>query len=81
MTLKLHIIICSTLPGRVGPSIARWFHEFAVRHGKFEAVLVDLADFNLQVFDEPEHPALQHYCHEHTKKWAASVNAADAMYS
>ncbi|MGH8685396.1 MAG: NADPH-dependent FMN reductase [Nitrosospira sp.] len=62
MALKLHIIICSTRPGGVGPSTARWFHEFAVRHGKFEAVLVDLADFNLPVFDEPEHPALQHYC-------------------
>ncbi|MDQ3186887.1 MAG: NAD(P)H-dependent oxidoreductase [Pseudomonadota bacterium] len=78
MALKLHIIICSTRPGRVGPCIARWFHEVAVQHGKFEAVLIDLADFNLPVFDEPEHPALQHYCHEHTKKWAASVNAADA---
>ena len=78
MALKLHIIICSTRPGRVAPPIAKWFHELAVQHGKFEAVLVDLADFNLPVYDEPEHPVRQHYQHEHTKKWAASVNAADA---
>ncbi|ODT69565.1 MAG: NADPH-dependent FMN reductase [Nitrosomonadales bacterium SCN 54-20] len=78
MTLRLHTIICSTRPGRVGPSVARWFHEFATQHGKFEAVLVDLEEFNLPVYDEPEHPVRQHYQHEHTKKWAASVDAADA---
>jgi NAD(P)H-dependent FMN reductase len=78
MKLKLHTIICSTRPGRIGPSIAKWFHDLAVQHEKFEAVLVDLAEFNLPVYDEPEHPIRQNYQHEHTKKWAASVNAADA---
>ncbi|SEO53767.1 NADPH-dependent FMN reductase [Nitrosovibrio sp. Nv6] len=78
MTLKLHIIICSTRPGRVGPPVAKWFHELAVQHEKFDAVLVDLADFHLPVYDEPEHPIRQNYQHAHTKKWAASVNAADA---
>jgi NAD(P)H-dependent FMN reductase len=78
MALQLHIIICSTRPGRVGPSIAQWFHDFAVQHGKFDMRLVDLAEFNLPVYDEPEHPVKQNYRHEHTKKWAASVAAADA---
>ena len=78
MPLKLHVIICSTRPGRVGPAVANWFHQFAVQHGKFESVLVDLADFNLPVYDEPEHPVRQHYQHEHTKRWAASVSMADA---
>lgn len=78
MPLQLHIIICSTRPGRVGPSVATWVHEHAVHHGKFEATLIDLADFNLPVFDEPEHPMRQNYQHEHTKKWAASVASADA---
>lgn len=78
MALKLHTIICSTRPRRIGPSIAQWFHELAVQHGQFEALLVDLAEFDLPVYDEPEHPVRQNYRHEHTKKWAASVNAADA---
>lgn len=78
MALKLHIIICSTRPGRVGPSIAQWFHTFAVQHGRFDVQLVDLAEFNLPVYDEPEHPVKQQYQHEHTRKWAASVAAADA---
>lgn len=78
MALKLHTIICSTRPGRIGPPIAGWFHEAAVRHGKFEPVLVDLVEFDLPVYDEPEHPVRQNYQHDHTKKWAASVQAADA---
>ena len=78
MTLKLHIIIASTRPGRAGPTIAKWFHQEAAAHGKFDPVLVDLADFNLPVYDEPVHPVLQKYEHEHTKAWSASVKAADA---
>lgn len=78
MTLKLHTIICSTRPGRVGPSVANWFHQFAVNHAKFDATLIDLADFNLPLYDEPHHPATQKYEHAHTKQWSASVAAADA---
>ncbi len=78
MLPKLHIVICSTRPGRVGPSVARWFHEFAGSHGKFDTQLIDLADFNLPVYDEPIHPAQQKYQHAHTKAWSESVAAADA---
>lgn len=78
MTLTLHVIVGSTRPGRVGPFIARWFEGFARAHGGFEPVLVDLAEFNLPVYDEPKHPRMQQYEHEHTKRWAASVAAADA---
>ena len=42
-------------------------------------MLVDLKSFDLPVFDEPFHPALQKYQHAHTKKWSASVEAADAF--
>lgn len=79
MTLKLHTIVVSTRPGRIGPSIAQWFNEFAAEHGKFDPVLVDLADFNLPLFDEPEHPMKQNYRHAHTRAWAESVQSADAF--
>jgi NAD(P)H-dependent FMN reductase len=79
MALRLHTIIASTRPGRVGPAIGQWFHEAAKVHGNFDAHLIDLADFNLPVYDEPHHPMRRQYEHEHTKKWAASVNAADAF--
>jgi NAD(P)H-dependent FMN reductase len=76
---KLHTIIASTRPGRIGPSVAQWFHDFAIANGKFEAELVDLAEFNLPLYDEPHHPTLKKYQHEHTKRWSASVAAADAF--
>lgn len=79
MSLNLDIIICSTRPGRVGPSVAHWFHDVAVEHRGFEVRLVDLAAFDLPIFDEPKHPSLQQYQHEHTKRWAATVERADAF--
>lgn len=78
MSLQLQVIICSTRPGRVGPAVARWFAGYAAEHAKFDATLVDLADFNLPIYDEPNHPAMQKYEKAHTKKWSASVAAADA---
>jgi NAD(P)H-dependent FMN reductase len=76
---RLHVVLCSTRPGRVGATIARWFHGLAVEHGKFDPELVDLAEFGLPVYDEPRHPVLQQYEHEHTRRWSASVAAADAF--
>lgn len=80
MAPRLHVILSSTRPGRVGATIARWFHGVAGEHGRFDPVeLVDLAAFDLPVYDEPRHPVLQQYEHEHTKRWSASVAAADAF--
>ena len=75
----LQIIIGSTRPGRVGPSIAAWFAEQARADGQFEVEVVDLAEVNLPVFDEPHHPRLRNYTHEHTKAWSAIVDRADAI--
>ncbi len=76
---KLHVIICSTRPGRVGRPVGEWFNRAAQGHAGFDVELVDLADMNLPLYDEPNHPRLQQYEHEHTKRWAASVDAADAF--
>lgn len=79
MALKLNVIICSTRPGRVGKPVGDWFFGAATEHGGFDAELVDLADMNLPVYDEPRHPRLRQYEHGHTKRWAASVASADAF--
>lgn len=78
MDLLLHTIIISTRPGRVGPSVASWFHDFATQQGKFRTKLIDLMDFHLPIYDEPHHPRFHKYEKEHTKRWSASVAEADA---
>jgi NAD(P)H-dependent FMN reductase len=76
---KLSVIIASTRPGRVGLPVGHWFFEQAKRHGKFEVELVDLKNRNLPLLDEPHHPRLRKYEHEHTKAWSAIVEASDAF--
>jgi len=63
----LQIIIASTRPGRVGPSVASWINERAIAHGGFDVELIDLAEVNLPMFDEPKHPRFRQYVHQHTK--------------
>jgi NAD(P)H-dependent FMN reductase len=75
----LQIIIASTRPGRVGPSVAAWVQDRAIEHGGFDVELVDLAEVNLPMFDEPRHPRFGDYAHEHTRAWSATVDRADAF--
>lgn len=77
--LKLHVVIASTRPGRIGLPIGTWAFEEAKAHGTFDVELVDLKDVNLPIFDEPKHPRFKDYQHEHTKKWSAKVGEADAF--
>lgn len=79
MSLKLNVIVASTRPGRVGIHLGRWFHQFASEHGVFEPNLVDLEEIGLPVYDEPRHPAMQQYEHEHTKAWSRIVDSGDAV--
>lgn len=76
--LKLEVIIASTRPGRAGLPIARWFYEHAKKNGTFEVDLADLAVIDLPFLDEPKHPRVQDYEHEHTRAWSRRIDAADA---
>ena len=75
----LQVIIGSTRPGRVGPAVADWIIERARARGDFEVAVTDLAELNLPMFDEPNHPRLHQYVHQHTKDWSAIVEASDAF--
>jgi NAD(P)H-dependent FMN reductase len=76
---RLTIIIGSTRPGRAGLPIATWFAERARAHGGFEVHVADLAERKLPLLDEPNHPRLRQYLHQHTKDWSAVVDASDAF--
>src|SRR3954452_2939609 len=75
----LQIIIASTRQGRVGLPVGRWIAERAAAHGAFDVDVVDLAEADLPLMDEPNHPRLRQYTHEHTWEWSARVDRADAF--
>jgi NAD(P)H-dependent FMN reductase len=76
----LKIILASTRPGRVGLPVAQWMESLAVGYGVFDTVeLVDLAAVNLPFMNEPNHPRLGQYIHQHTRDWSRIVDEADAF--
>lgn len=76
--LNLHVVVASTRPERKGGVVGAWFEKQARKHGKFAVELVDLAVVALPLFDEPRHPQLREYEHQHTRDWSAIVARADA---
>lgn len=75
----LQIITASVREGRKGKYVADWFLEQARAHGGFEVEPIDLKDVDLPMFDEPRHPRLQDYEHEHTRRWSQTIARADAF--
>jgi len=75
----LQVLIASVRDERKGVLVADWFIGEAEKHGGFTVERIDLAEVNLPLFDEPRHPRLRQYEHEHTKAWSRSVARADAF--
>ena len=75
----LTVIIGSTRPGRAGLPIAEWFVERARKHGGFQVEVADLAEIDLPLLDEPNHPRLRKYTKQHTLDWSARIERADAV--
>jgi NAD(P)H-dependent FMN reductase len=76
---KLGIVIASTRPGRVGLPVAEWISGIAREHAGFDVQVIDLAELDLPFMDEPKHPRLHQYEHEHTIRWSETVDEIDAF--
>lgn len=76
---KLMIILGSVREGRVGKPIADWVQRAAEADGRFEIDFVDLAELQLPMMDEPNHPSMKQYTRPHTKAWSERVAAADGF--
>jgi NAD(P)H-dependent FMN reductase len=76
---RLLVVACSTRPTRIGYPFATWTAERAALDGRFDVETADLRELNLPNFDEPHHPRLRRYEHEHTKAWSRVVERADAI--
>lgn len=73
------IILGTTRPGRVGPQIAEWIEKTARAREDADFELVDIADYNLPLFDEPRSPRMGDYEHDHTRAWAAKIAELDGF--
>ncbi len=75
--MKIQVILGSTRPGRNGEAVAKWVAETAKKHSGIDVELVDVADYNLPLLDEPLTPSQGQYSNAHTKKWAEKIAQAD----
>lgn len=76
--LKIAIVTGSTRPGRNNEAVARWVYDIANERKDAEFELVDIADYNLPMYDEPMPPLFGQYMHEHTKVWSQKISSFDA---
>lgn len=78
--VKVGIIIGSTRPGRVGPSVAQYIYDIAKNRTDAEFEIVDLADYQLPNYDEPVPPSMSNnYANEHTKRWSQKIASLDGF--
>ena len=75
--IKIAIITGSTRPRRVNEQVAKWAFEKAKERPDAEFELVDIADYNLPLFDEPLSPFWKNYSNEHTKRWSEKIASYD----
>lgn len=76
---KLMIVVGSVRQGRIAEPIAQWARRTAEADGRFDVDLADLREIDLPMMDEPNHPRLGDYTHQHTMDWSERVAAADAF--
>ncbi|MFT3899479.1 MAG: NADPH-dependent FMN reductase [Gordonia sp. (in: high G+C Gram-positive bacteria)] len=76
---KLMIIVGSVHEGRIALPIAQWVRRAAEADGRFDVDFADLAEIDLPLMDEPNHPRLRQYTKAHTKAWSKRVDDADAF--
>jgi NAD(P)H-dependent FMN reductase len=75
--LRIAIILGSTRPGRKTEPVARWVLDHAQQRGDAEYELVDIAEFDLPLLDEPVPPSQHKYSKDHTKRWSEKIASFD----
>lgn len=77
--VKIGIVTGSTRPGRNNEAVAKWVYDVLKERNDAEIELVDIADYNLPLLDEPYPAAMGQYQNEHTKKWAEKIDSLDGF--
>jgi NAD(P)H-dependent FMN reductase len=70
---RVAVIVGSTRPTRICPGIAAWIQRVLDEQSLLHYRLIDLAEVNLPLLDEPLKAALRDYKHPHTQSWSELV--------
>lgn len=76
--IRTAIVVGSTRPGRKAESVARWVLEHAQPRPDATFEILDIAQFDLPLLDEPVPAMAADYRQPHTLAWAAAVASFDA---
>jgi NAD(P)H-dependent FMN reductase len=76
---KIGIILGSTRPGRNGEAVANWVLENASQRQDAQYELVDIADYDLPLLDEPMPAMMVQYSQDHTKRWSEKISSFDGF--
>ena len=76
---NIHILTGSTRSGRFNIQPARWLARLGESRRNARYNLVDIAEFNLPLLDEPKSATSQEYQNDHTKKFSEVISQADGF--
>ncbi|MBT2523286.1 NADPH-dependent FMN reductase [Arthrobacter sp. ISL-28] len=77
--VNIAVVVGSTRPGRRSRQVAEWVLSRATSRGGADFEMLDLADYELPLLDEPMPPSMGNYKHEHTKVWARTISRFDGF--
>lgn len=79
--IKIAVIVGTTRPGRLGSAVGQWVLENAAAHGGAQFDLLEVADFNLSLLDEPTVPgaANRQYESAETRAWGQKIDEYDGF--
>jgi NAD(P)H-dependent FMN reductase len=77
--IRIAIIAGTTRPNRKSLDVANWVLKRGLDRLDAEFEVVDLADFDLPLYDEPLPPMSGRYAHAHTTRWSQVISGFDGF--
>jgi NAD(P)H-dependent FMN reductase len=77
--MRIAVILGSTRPGRRSEAVAQWVLNVANARSDASFELIDLAEVNLPLLDEPVPAIFGEYAHAHTRAWASLIAPYDGF--
>ncbi|EPB91215.1 hypothetical protein HMPREF1544_01920 [Mucor circinelloides 1006PhL] len=79
--MNIGVIIGSTRPSRIGHQLTKWLLSIITVKHSLNLEMIDLAEWDLPLFNEPEIPAKgeQYYSSEKTRQWSRKIASKDGF--